>query len=71
MSQLLIDALNQAFETSNYQSIKKITRKMNGNIGLMNTNERIKLHYGNDYYLSVEGKEDAYSTFIIHIKSEE
>jgi two-component system sensor histidine kinase YesM len=71
MSQLLIDALNQAFETSNYQSIKKITRKMNGNIGLMNTNERIKLHYGNEYHLSVEGKEDSYSTFIIHLKSEE
>ncbi|MBM7604190.1 two-component system sensor histidine kinase YesM [Metabacillus crassostreae] len=40
-------------------------QKQSGGIGLRNVNDRIQLHYGNDYGLTVESKPDHYTKVVV------
>jgi two-component system, sensor histidine kinase YesM len=59
-----LDILNLQFETSAY--IKDMSGT-DGTIGLANINDRIKLFYGNDYYIKIESDQSEYSKVIIRV----
>ncbi|APH07138.1 hypothetical protein A9C19_15480 [Bacillus weihaiensis] len=46
---------------ANQEQVKDLQQSKSGGIGLKNVNERIQLHYGSEYGLQIESKEESYT----------
>lgn len=63
----LLDRINYQLRYSKYD---ENTAESSNSIGLRNINERLKLFYGNDYYVQIERPEDRYTRTLFSIPIE-
>jgi len=57
------DAIKELLDKigANQEQVKDLQQSKSGGIGLKNVNERIQLHYGSEYGLQIESKEESYT----------